>query len=198
MIVYEIVMQDPVIIFLPSDHYIPDDVAFKKVLFQAITTANNSNDLVLIGINPDYPATGYGYIELGNKYNNFIFDVKNFKEKPDLKTATEYLLSENVLWNSGIFCAKLSVFLNAFKNLVPEIYNNMGNYFNNKFDYSNFPDISFDYAILEKIKNIKVVQADFKWSDVGTLDLFIGAKKIENKKKQVLLDSSNNIIDVEK
>lgn len=207
-----------VVIFLPSDHHIPDFHKFRESIKQAAQVASETSNIVLVGINPTYPATGYGYISINNQEtpdpsiqrssivtqgervfnyretrNKNYFEVQKFHEKPNITLAQKYFNSGNMLWNSGIICAKLSVLLDSFEKQFPEVKELSGSEI-----YNIIPEISFDYAILEKIKNVSVVVGDFSWSDVGTLDVFIAAKKdIQNKENLVSIESENNLVEVQ-
>ncbi len=219
---------EDIVIFLPSDHHIPDFNKFRESIVQAAQAAGESDNIVLVGIKPNYPATGYGYISVDTKNKSKkinYFDVEKFHEKPNLELAKKYFNSENMLWNSGIICAKLSVLLDAFENQFPGIKNlsitsrpkpargecsselfkseeeciePCGSRETSKKIYDIIPEISFDYAILEKVNNISVIAGDFVWSDVGTLDLFIAAKKdINNQENLISIESENNLVEVQ-
>ncbi|MCL4361737.1 sugar phosphate nucleotidyltransferase [Candidatus Dependentiae bacterium] len=176
--------------FVPSDHHICDEQKFCDAIAKAFSIAETDESLVLIGIKPKYPATNYGYISYQND------SVTKFHEKPTKEKAEQYLQQDDILWNSGILIGKASSFLNAYKSISPEFYNKMKSYFENNTEY-DLPNISTDYLILEKLQNLKVIKADFQWSDLGTLDLFLAAKKIDSKNKIIQIDSKNNIINVQ-
>lgn len=153
-----------VIAFLPADHYIGKEEQFRKTLKNAFEVAKKDY-LTLIGIRPTDVDTGLGYIKTNSKFqipnSKDAYKVEKFVEKPDLKTAKQYLKSGQYLWNGGMFIAKPSVMLALFKKHAPAILKNIEK------DYTKVPNISFDYAIAEKAKNVAVVAGDFAWSDIG-------------------------------
>ncbi len=193
---------DEMVLVTPSDHLIKNEAKYQKVLQQAQTLAQSDN-LVTFGIAPTFAETGFGYIEADD------FDVLAFHEKPDLKTAEQYLEAGNYYWNSGMFMFKASVFLaelrahslatyeatqTAFKNA------NKGEMIRvNYHDMSNIPENSIDYAVMEKSDKVKVIPANIGWSDVGSFDaLFNELPKDENNntlnENHIAIDSKNNLI----
>jgi mannose-1-phosphate guanylyltransferase len=164
--------EDAIILVTPSDHFVRNKAEYKKVCIAAKVLAE-AGAIVTFGITPHYPETGYGYI------NHQGQDVIEFVEKPDLEKAKEYLKSGNYLWNSGMFCFKVSTFLGELKKFRPDIHKQVqetsfatqGNVHKiKKEDMLKIPKDSIDYAIMEKSKLIKVVQANIDWSDVGSFD----------------------------
>jgi len=162
---------EDVVIVLPSDHYIRDEKVHLDILKDSVDFASNHNAIVTIGIKPDKPETGYGYIEVDNLTKEKIMPVKRFHEKPNLETAYLYLESGNFFWNSGMFVFKVSVMKDAFKEFLPEMYKL---FFESKHDlkkiYEKVESISIDYGVMEKAKNIFMIPGDFGWSDVGSWD----------------------------
>jgi mannose-1-phosphate guanylyltransferase len=173
---------DSVMVVLPADHVIGKPEAFLKVLQQAVDTATSENSLVTIGIKPNRPETGYGYIRFdsnsGQKEgadDSEVYSVRNFTEKPDRETAEKFLDSGDYLWNSGMFVWKTSAIINAFKKYLPEIYilaeelmlSDCSSEDIDEF-YKACPSISIDYGIMEKAENVQVVPGDFDWNDVGS------------------------------
>ena len=169
-----------VMLVSPADHRILNEKQFFKDLQLGITKAQNSNDLVTFGIKPKRPDTGYGYIEFDQSENsiNTIAKIKQFREKPNLELAKEFVNKGNFYWNSGMFTWKATSILNSFKEHSKELYDifflNQDDYntkreseFLNK-AFATCEDISIDYAILEKDPNTYVVLSSFDWSDLGT------------------------------
>ncbi|MBL0721212.1 MAG: mannose-1-phosphate guanylyltransferase/mannose-6-phosphate isomerase [Sulfurovum sp.] len=162
-----------IVLVTPSDHLIKDEVAYDKVISRAIKLAENDN-LVTFGIKPEFPETGFGYIEADGE------SVKAFKEKPDEKTAKKYLEAGNYYWNSGMFTFKAGIFLEELEKYSPEIYNTSKQAFlnaNNEDmiriihdDMANIPEDSIDYAVIEKSDKVKVVSSQIGWSDLGSFD----------------------------
>jgi mannose-1-phosphate guanylyltransferase len=174
--------QDPdaVMVVLPADHQIADQDEFRSVLEAAVATAQREDSLVTVGITPNRPETGYGYIHFHSDRNKSIgnhpvHDVLNFTEKPDLKTAEEFLSSGHYLWNSGMFIWKASTVLGAFERYQKEIYEQLDklkdkNVTKEQIDsfYHACPSISVDYGIMENAQNVQVLPGDFGWNDVGS------------------------------
>lgn len=168
---------DGVMGIFASDHYIKDEAAFRQVLEAAIREAEGADKLVTIGIRPRFPATGYGYIKRKAAGSP---EVEEFVEKPDLETAEGYLQSGNYLWNSGMFVWKASVILKQFERLLPDVYaylaeigESMGTEREKETIaalYPKIPKISVDYGIMERAENVLVLEGDFGWNDVGSLD----------------------------
>lgn len=164
--------KDAVILVFPSDHYIGDEKKFAERVNKACEIALEG-PIVTFGVKPDRPETGYGYIERGQIFREDSFSIKRFTEKPDLKTAVEYIESGNFYWNSGMFAFRASVIADEYKELAPEIYNKVCGSLGpagiiNARDYKNIPGISFDYAIMEKTRKGVVLPADFQWNDIGS------------------------------
>ena len=171
---------DARLIISPADHLIVQEQNFSQTIDQAIIAAENGK-IVTIGISPTRPDTGYGYIEFDpeqNRTENSTIEVKQFREKPDVETAEQFVAAGNFYWNSGIFIWKSETVLRALASFQPDLFDlfagdlKMYNteseqtYVNHAF--TNCEDISIDYAIMEHSKNISVVLASFDWSDLGT------------------------------
>ncbi len=162
--------RDDILIITPSDHLIENMEAYAKAIESAIALAID-NSIVTFGIKPTHPETGYGYIE--HKGNH----VLSFREKPNHITAQDFIEKGNFLWNSGMFCFKASVLLDELKKFEPEVYeksviawNNRENGKLNEEDSLAIPSISIDYAVMERSKKIKVVEASFQWNDLGSFE----------------------------
>jgi len=187
------------VVFLTADHFIPDKQKFVNYLKQAIDFTLKNEHITLLGLKPKYPATGYGYIEFDNiNRQQAPFKVATFHEKPDLKTAQSYIKKNNILWNSGMFCGKTSVFIQEFKKEANKIYEGVSNYLQETGNYNDIKSDSIDYAIMEKSKNIFVLPVDFPWCDVGNIEVFLSIQKenMQLKNNIVSVDSDNNLIDV--
>ena len=163
---------DPVIIVVPSDHLIKDNDKFLSTVKKGEKLAEQGY-IVTFGIKPDYPETGYGYINTSEKTGDGL-KVKKFVEKPDLETAEKYLREGNYFWNSGIFMFKASTLLDETIKHAPDIAK-----ISEEFDFSksneipfiNFdkmPGISIDYAIMEKSDKIALVKLESDWNDLGS------------------------------
>lgn len=174
--------KDPesVMIVLPADHRIGNPGEFKKVLKTAVETATSQESLVTIGIKPNRPETGYGYIHRTseaeiNDLSHPVYRVQKFTEKPDQETAQKFVDSGDYLWNSGIFIWKTSTILDAFKENLPDIFEETEKLKESDFSkddvrtfYEACPSISIDYGIMEKAQKVHVIPGDFDWNDVGS------------------------------
>lgn len=165
--------QDAVLIVVPADQLIPvkHKNKFINVLKTAASFAKSKDVIVTIGIKPTYPATGFGYIKAGEKIKSNIFKADEFAEKPNLKKAKVFVKNKKYLWNSGIFVMKASVILKEMQKYLPVTAKGLKS-IKGKTDlakaYKKFPDISIDYAIVEKSKKVYVIKADIKWYDIGS------------------------------
>lgn len=164
------VEEDDILIVTPSDHLIENMNEYANAIKDAIELAKQ-NYIVTFGIKPTHPETGYGYIEHSGN------DVVSFREKPNHITAQDFIEKGNFLWNSGMFCFKASVLLEELKKFEPKVYeksikaweNNTKGVLTEK-DSMKIPSISIDYAVMERSKKIKVVEACFKWNDLGSFE----------------------------
>jgi len=170
------------IVVSPSDHLILKEDLFLNEIEKGLQFAGEKEVLVTLGILPSRPETGYGYIQVSEKmkYNHFdnLFKVKTFTEKPDREMAQVFVDTGEFYWNSGIFVWSAPAIQQAFEKYLPDL--NMlfdhGKKLINTSDersfinktYSECPNISIDYGIMEKAENVYVLTADFGWSDLGT------------------------------
>ena len=163
----------------PSDHVILKEEAFIAHLQTALAFTEKNEAIVTLGIQPSRPDTGYGYINFDKQaVAGDIYKVKQFREKPDFKTAAQYLSSGDYLWNAGIFVWSTQTILRAFSSLSPDIHSILqagAKYYNTEEEqafidraYPTTPSISVDYAILEKSPNVYTIPAEIGWSDLGT------------------------------
>lgn len=155
----------------PADHRIDNQEEFTRVLALAVAHAVAHDQLVTLGVQPRFPATGYGYIERGTSVTDEIFEVRRFTEKPDAATAAAFMETGNFFWNSGMFIWRVDVILQAFQAFVPELYGPLSAAVNVRGGprriYPELPRISVDYAILERAQNVVVIPADLGWDDLG-------------------------------
>jgi len=167
---------DAPIIIAPSDHAIFNEAVFQKTIMTACAAAD-TDKLITIGIQPNRPATGYGYI----KYEPSSGDIKqvnSFTEKPNQEVAEQFIASGDYVWNAGIFVWSGQAIINAFEQHLPTmdgLFKKVTSFFYQaserdviKKEYLQCEDISIDYGILEKSKNVHVVLGDFDWSDLGS------------------------------
>ena len=170
---------DALMMVLPSDHLIKYEPIFRQTLQDACRVAEQGENLVTLGITPDEPETGYGYIKFNpNVTLERAYAVERFVEKPDLEKAKEYLASQEYLWNSGMFIWKVSTILNNIKAYLPEMYEGLetikaaiGTEAQESVLKATFPglqSVSVDYGIMEKAQNIYTLAGTFGWDDVGS------------------------------
>lgn len=204
---------DATMVVLPSDHLIKDEDSFRNILLDGKKYLKENDKAILtLGMTPNRPETGYGYIKFSKDKtyinNNEVIKVDKFVEKPNLEKALEYLADGSYLWNGGMFIWTVNNILDQIKEFIPKTYNALKNieqinvnelqgYINE--NYGKTDSISVDYAILEKSNEIYVIPSDFGWDDVGSWEaldryrekddngnIFIG--KINS------IDSNNNLI----
>lgn len=167
-----------VMVVAPSDHWIEDENAFSENLQQCFDFCSKENALMTLGIQPTFPNTGFGYIEYNKTDTNSVKKVSQFREKPDYQTAKSFLNSGNFLWNGGIFIWSVKAITEAFEKFQPrmsglfikgfESYNTAEEKSFIEENYALAENISIDYAVMEKAKNVYVLPATFDWNDLGT------------------------------
>lgn len=169
---------DANIVVAPSDHFILNEDIFIQKVGQALAFTDKYDALVTLGIAPTRPDTGYGYIKYEPSEEEGIHKVSQFREKPTLEKAKEFLAEGNYVWNAGIFIWKAKSILTALNKHSSEIYQlfEKGSaFYNTELErefidthYPNAPNISIDYAIMEQAENVYTIPAEFGWSDLGT------------------------------
>jgi len=157
--------ENTVVAFFPADHWIGDEPKFLATLNQAADFVATKQAIATIGITPDNPATGYGYIEQGDAATDDIFKVAQFREKPDVATAKSFLATGKFSWNSGIFLFSIGTALKELALHAPEILTPLEE--KGTAAYGELPKISVDFALMEKTKNAYVLPAEFGWDDLG-------------------------------
>ena len=194
---------------LPSDHLIKNEKEFLNTLKMANNFVEEDKEaIVTIGITPDRPETGYGYIKYNKSDKNTVVKVDRFVEKPDLEKAKQYLETKEYLWNAGMFIFNVDYMLKELENNynktfkllqeLPGIYDeNYGKILNEIYPESE--NISIDYAVMEKSRNIYVIPSNFGWDDIGTwksLERYIEKDEKDNliKGQASIYDSSNNVL----
>ena len=200
------------IVVLPSDHMINDKNEFLNILrFGDRYLNENREAIITIGITPNRPETGYGYINYDSEIkfvdNHKIMKVKKFVEKPDIDKANEYLKDGHYLWNAGMFMFDVSFILGEFKKYYSsyEILNDLPSIASDDYystleeKYGQCEAISVDYAIMEKSDNIYVIPSDFGWDDIGSwkaLERYISKDENNNILKGNIkkIDANENIV----
>jgi len=186
--------EDPILLVLSADHLIDNNQKFLKTIRIARKIAEQGK-MVAIGVQPNKPEIGYGYIEVDNSEKNEYYNIISFTEKPNLKAAKKYLNSGNHYWNSGIFIFKASVYLNELKKYEPEIFTickkscvkppkDLDFIRLDNEEFYKCPNKSIDYAVMEKTNNGAVVPFDGSWSDIGSWEALWSSK---------VKDSNNNV-----
>jgi mannose-1-phosphate guanylyltransferase len=203
---------EALMIVMPADHYIPDEDAFVKTIFQAVECAKSGDHLVTVGIKPTRPETGYGYIhafeEMKAEHGVPCYRVKRFVEKPDARMAVEYLADGQYYWNSGMFIWKAGTVLQGIERHMPELYKglaaideailaNEDEKINAIFE--GFESISIDYGLMEKADNVVMMKADFGWDDVGTWSSLLRILEVDRnanytKGEPVCIDTQDCVV----
>ncbi|WP_136413125.1 mannose-1-phosphate guanylyltransferase/mannose-6-phosphate isomerase [Herbaspirillum sp. ST 5-3] len=201
---------DACMLVMPADHLIKDTPSFYTSVRHAEALAKDGF-LVLFGIKPKAPETGFGYIEMGDQVSQHAQVVQRFVEKPDAVTAGRYLAQGNYVWNSGMFCFKASAILDAFATYNPVLLDAAravwastkadGDKMELPSTFSALENISIDYAVMEKAKNIAVIPGDFDWSDIGAWNAVADAIPADqdgntnNNCQTIVIDSRNTHIE---
>ena len=195
-----------IIVILPADPIIKEEYLFTKTVEEAIETTSKTKKNIIVGIKPNRAETGYGYIKLADNIKDNEYNVERFVEKPNLENAKKFLEDGNYLWNGGMFIWDIESVLNAVQSLMPDTYNKVAESFNNRNDFekskeifSKIEKISFDMGIMEKLKDIICIKAEFFWDDLGAFSA-LGRIHKKDKDNNVVIgnvytkESKNNII----
>ena len=198
---------DAVLLVLPADHIIQGADGFRDTLIKASTFANESKELVTIGIPPTRPETGYGYIQIDEKeVSDSVHKVLTFAEKPNYATAVRFIESGDFYWNSGMFIWRTDAILTEIQSYMPELYEGLLNIqsaigakdYQERLTnvYGLLKKISIDYGIMEKSNKVHLIKGNFEWSDVGSWEAVyeLSPKDMEGNAKvgQVYTDSSHD------
>lgn len=189
------------VVVTPSDALVINTEEFACCIKTALKKVENSSAIITLGICPNRPETGYGYIAANNKKDdNGIYEVEAFKEKPDFNTAVKYLNEGNYFWNAGIFIWNIDTIISALKKYAPQIANVMNElepalcteYESTELKrlFPTCDKISIDYAVMEKAKDIHVLPAEFGWSDLGSWGSLHSLLPNDNQKNSAV---GNNI-----
>ena len=204
---------DATMIVLPADHLINDTAGFQKTLRVAAAAAQETGEMVTIGIKPTWACPGFGYIEQGAPYHLAsepgeppVFEVVRFREKPNVELAEQFLAQGNFRWNAGMFIWTVHAIVRAFNRYAPELGEFIGRIHGGE-DlpkllaevFPKLPKISIDYAILEKAARVLVVESAFDWDDVGgwtAVAKYLANDGHGNQGNCTMktIDSANNII----
>ncbi len=200
---------DAVMLVAPSDHWIDDEGEFLRNIETSFKASQESDILMTLGIKPNAPNTGYGYIQF-NRDTTEIKKVKNFTEKPNLEKATTFVNSGDYLWNAGIFVWSAKSIIAAFEKYLPEmtsLFSKGNNSWNTSDEtvfieqnYAKSENISIDFGIMEKADNVHVLPVDFGWNDLGTWGSLYNKLEKDTTKNAVVggqtifRDANNNMI----
>ncbi|ADV43001.1 mannose-1-phosphate guanylyltransferase [Bacteroides helcogenes] len=198
------------IVVAPSDHLILKENEFLAAIEKGLTFVSQTDKLLTLGIKPNRPETGYGYIQIAEPTGENFYKVKTFTEKPELELAKVFVESGEFYWNSGLFMWNVNTIIKAGETLLPELASKLapgknvyGTPDEKKFIDENFPacpNVSIDFGIMEKADNVYVSLGDFGWSDLGTWgSLYDLSPKDRNdnvtlKCQSLLYNSRNNIV----
>ena len=194
-----------IVSILPADPIIKNEEMFLDTIENAIEVSKNTDNIVIIGINPDRPETGYGYIKLKDKIKENEYNVDRFVEKPDYKNACKFLEDGHYLWNSGIFIWSIDNILKSISKLMPETHDKVMKTLKEKDDikkqeiFKAIDKISFDFGIMEKLEHIICIKAHFFWDDLGAFSA-LGRIHDKDEKSNVIVgnvytkESNGNII----
>lgn len=205
------------VVVLASDHLIKKEEEFREIVKLGAKEAANNGVIITLGIKPNKPETGYGYIEVKEENQlilNEIYKVRRFREKPNLETAESYVASGKYLWNSGMFIFTTETIFKNFDVLMEEhteVFQSVRKKINNNIfgleltnlvrdDFENFEKISIDFGIMEYSKNIRVIPVDIEWNDIGSFNALEEVFQ-KNEAGNIVrycnvkeLDSSDNIV----
>lgn len=197
---YKILSKDPeaVMVVTPADHVIFQEEKFAGVIQSAVDASSGSSKLVTVGIKPNRPETGYGYIQYTDQKEGELSKVKTFTEKPELSLAKKFMASGDFVWNAGIFVWSVQAIIDSFKKYLPDMAETFAEGLD-KYDtneeqvfinhiYSHCESISIDYGILEKSSDVYVIRGDFDWSDLGSWSSLHEMR--EKDEKQNVIDAN--------
>ncbi|WP_326511636.1 mannose-1-phosphate guanylyltransferase [Clostridium intestinale] len=205
--------KEATIAILPSDHLVENEEEFKNKLLAAYEyTKKDKEAIVTLGMKPNRPETGYGYINLNKKIdtirNSDIYQVNKFIEKPNYEKALEYLDAGTYLWNGGMFIWNNDSILNSIRELLPNTYDALKEVMqiNEDFlqdiineNYKKVDNISIDFGVMEKVQNIYVIPSEFGWDDVGNWTSIERYSELDEKgnvfkTEGIAFESKNNIV----
>lgn len=200
-----------VMLVLPSDHVIGDEPEFRRLLAQGAEVAQKTEGIVTLGITPDRPETGYGYIAMGVSSPRYpgVFTVERFEEKPNKEKAAQFFQSGRYLWNGGIFIWKVSTIRQLIARLMPGLDRGLAviesaigsDTYEQTLaeEYGKFEKISVDYGIMEKAPEVYVIPSEIGWDDVGSWSALARLMPKDDQGNAAVgryigIDSSGNII----
>jgi len=204
--------ENEIMVVLPADHLVSKVSEFRNTLKAGMAYVQTHDVLITLGVQPEYPETGYGYIQVDNKIESIkgkdVYKVKTFAEKPNLDTAERFIKSGDFLWNSGMFIWSVKTIMREIEEHLPELYEDLI-LIKEKVGRSGFKKIisevykrtkpiSIDYGIMEAAGNVCVIKSNFGWNDLGSWEAVYNISQkddMENvchSKKCILIDAKNN------
>jgi mannose-1-phosphate guanylyltransferase len=206
---------DANILFTPSDHLITNEREYERNIYEAFNFVAQNDALMTFGVKPNRPEVNFGYIqyETGDAVEDNIFKVKTFTEKPNLDLARTFLQSGDFLWNSGILAWNVNTYINALEKVLPDLYDVfvqieaiIGEPNEDKITeklYMQCTNVSIDYGILERIKNVYVLPVYFGWTDLGSWDaIYNNVEKdylgnaVIGSKEVLIIDANNCLVQI--
>jgi len=192
--------KDPnaLLLIFPADHYIPANDLFISFMHHAIDYAVHHKKIVLLGVRPTYPETGYGYIEYAPS-DSYPAPIVSFHEKPTIEQAQHYLGMPHMLWNTGIIAAQVSLLLEEINTYAPTIFQTVSDYQQGLGLYDQIPAVSFDTAVLEHSKHTVVLPANLAWTDVGSLTSYLSVQALHQplSGEIIAIDAHKNLVNVQ-
>jgi len=203
------------IIIVPSDQMVLNETAFARSVDIGFNYVSENNVVVVMGVKPTRPEPGYGYVQLGDlSCKPDVYAVKSFTEKPDRDFARMFMQSGEFYWNTGIFQSNACYLLKCFERIFPEVlrqlrYDVVEYSYEEEIEYVSqnyprYPNLSLDYAILERSRNVYVMKCDFGWADLGTWHAIyesmskVGGDNVIINSEVMLEDCHNNVIKLPK
>jgi mannose-1-phosphate guanylyltransferase len=189
--------RDVIMAIFPADHYVTDGEGWTAAMKAGMDFARRANGILVVGTKPAYPNTEFGYIKLKSDDLDAECDgickVEKFMEKPDRDAAERFLKDGRYLWNTGTFIFRAGAFSEAIERYAPQIPRVLKDLKNLDEDYAAMPDISIDYAVIEKADNIYCVEGSFQWQDMGT---FENLKKVLKKEGRRFLEEGGKVVKI--
>lgn len=176
---------DPIMVVLPTDQYITGEGKYVSAIKRAVDFAGrNDKAIIVLGVKPSSPSTEFGYLKVTRSPRHQvtgILKVEKFTEKPGLQLAKKYVKSGRYLWNAGGFIFRAGTILKAIKKFAPEIFDGLKDLDDLGEAYEKMPDISIDYAVMEKADNIYCAKGSYGWQDLGSFSSLAAALKKESR-----------------
>ncbi len=202
-----ILKRDPqaLVLILPADHWISDKTAFQKAIKTAARYSDQHEQFSILGVKPKFPSSSYGYILMGKKRSSSVYNLKAFIEKPSAARAQKFVQSGKYLWHAGIFLASGANILASIARYAPKLASGLAKVkikdgkIENPKTFHALANVSFDYAVLEKIRNATLIECHFDWCDVGTWSAMERIWPKDESKNSVFgkcisVDSKGNVI----